>query len=143
MAATFLIICSGGWTSRNGELDTAKQRWPGSASGDWLADGLVAALRLRSYTVDYLIAADQIYELSRSNDTQMILISNGAHHVAVRRFVTGGPLIFFDSIQDRPIVVRNDFWQVLRENNEEANQIKVYLVHSTELHVQSSTGVYA
>ena len=82
---------------KNGEFDTAKQRRPGSASGDWLADGLVAALRLRSYTVDDLIATDQIYELSRSNDTQMILICNGAHHVTVRRFVTGRPLIFFDS----------------------------------------------
>ena len=69
--------------------------------------------RIRVETLD-LVGPD-LTRLCYQRDPVRVLISSGAHHISVCRFVARGPLLVFNSQKDGPVVVPYNWWMTLRQ----------------------------
>ena len=95
--------------------------------GDWFGETLEQVLLDSGFTVTHF-NADFIMPTEEMVEPIMVMICNGHHHVAVRRFVHGGPLVFFDSVRESPIIVGNDFWTTTFRNNDLVGNVSAFSV---------------
>jgi hypothetical protein len=83
-------------------------------TGNWQADVLERAVENLLNLETRLVFDLPAWQASASTRPFAIVVSNGAHHVAVRRFTEGGPIIWFDSLLNEPVRMQADeFWAMI------------------------------
>jgi hypothetical protein len=99
-------------------------------SGNWRSETLMQALNRRHFLIQEIQNEAAFEEVAASRHQQMVMLCNGAHHVALRRFFQNGPLIFFDSRQQQPVHIEqpDTFWADLKRQGENAF-IEMYVIN--------------